>query len=185
MSNLKDLTWEHHQNAERQDFVKVILSGKIHPDFYATYLWNQHKKYDLLEAVAGVHGLLDDLYSIRRKNAIEDDFNELWTHSEPPVLVPSTWKYIDHIKTVIDNPEALMAHIYVLHMGDLSGGQLISRKIPGTGRMYKFDEDVKILKEKIREKTHNGMAEEARWVFSSATDLFQELMEIDCEHYLE
>ena len=51
MSNLKELTWEHHQNAERQEFVKVLMSGKIHPDFYATYLWNQHKKYDLIEAL--------------------------------------------------------------------------------------------------------------------------------------
>ena len=29
MSNLKELTWEHHKNAERQDFVKELLSGKI------------------------------------------------------------------------------------------------------------------------------------------------------------
>ena len=184
MNNLKDLTWEHHKNAERQDFVKILLSGNIHPEFYATYLWNQHKKYDLLEAVASVHGLLDDLYSIRRKNAIEQDYNELWTKENPPGLVPSTDEYIAHMKTIMDNPEAIMAHIYVLHMGDLSGGQLIARKVPGEGRMYQFNEDVKILKERIREKTHDGMADEARWVFSSATKLFQDLMEIDSEHYL-
>ena len=56
MSNLKDLTWEHHKDAERQEFVKVLMSGKINPEFYATYLWNQHKKYDLLEALAGALG---------------------------------------------------------------------------------------------------------------------------------
>ena len=43
MSNLKDLTWEHHKDAERQSFVKVMLSGKINPELYATYLWNQHR----------------------------------------------------------------------------------------------------------------------------------------------
>ena len=65
--SLKELTWEHHQNAERQDFVKVLMSGKINPKFYATYLWNQHKKYDILEAIAGAHGNLDGLPDIRRK----------------------------------------------------------------------------------------------------------------------
>ena len=28
MSNLKELTWEHHKNAERQEFVKVLMSDE-------------------------------------------------------------------------------------------------------------------------------------------------------------
>jgi heme oxygenase len=185
MSNIKELTWEHHQNAERQDFVKVLMSGKIHPNFYATYLWNQHKKYDLLEAMAGAQGLLDDLPGIRRKLAIEEDFNELWTKDSAPELVPSTQDYIMHMKTILADRDALMAHIYVLYMGDLSGGQMIAKKVPGNGRMYKFDGDIKDLKEKIRSRTHDDMADEAKWVFASATKLFEELMELDVERYLE
>ena len=50
MSNLKELTKEQHTNAERQAFVNVLMSGKINPEFYAVYLWNQHKKYDLLRS---------------------------------------------------------------------------------------------------------------------------------------
>ena len=48
MSKLKELTHDQHRNAERQKFVKVLMSGKINPELYATYLWNQHKKYKLL-----------------------------------------------------------------------------------------------------------------------------------------
>lgn len=186
MSNLKELTWEHHQNAERQEFVKVLMSGKIHPDFYATYLWNQHKKYDILEALASALGVLNDIPSdIRRKQKIEQDFLELWKHDQPPTIVPSTEDYIAHIRTIMAEPEKLMAHIYVLHMGDLSGGQMISRKVPGEGRMYQFDGDIKEIKEAIRAKTDDSMADEAKWVFDSATKLFQDLMEVDCERYLE
>ena len=90
MSNLKELTWEHHKEAERQDYVKVLMSGKINPRFYATYLWNQHKKYDILEALAGAVGLLDDLPDIRRKVKIEQDFLELWDLDRQPVIVEST-----------------------------------------------------------------------------------------------
>ena len=184
MSNLKELTWEHHQNAERQEYVKVLMSGKINPRFYATYLWNQHKKYDILEALAGASGLLDDLPDIRRKAKIEQDFLELWDLERPPVIVDSTTEYVEHMKSLIGKPEKLMAHVYVLHMGDLSGGQMIARKAPGEGRMYQFDTDKAALKEAIRAKTDDSMAEEAKWVFDSATKLFQELMELDGEHYL-
>lgn len=185
MSNLKDLTWEHHKAAERQDFVKVLLSGKINPELYATFLWNQHKKYDILEAVAGALGLLDDLPDIRRKLKIEQDFLELWKNDSPPVITESTNAYIMHMKDIISDSNAVMAHVYVLHMGDLSGGQMIKRKAPGEGRMYGFETDKKQLKESIRAKTNDTMAEEAKYCFTASTNLFRELMELPIEHYME
>ena len=186
MSNLKELTKEQHTNAERQAFVNVLMSGKINPEFYAVYLWDQHKKYDLLEALAMAHGLLADLpVDIRRKQAIEDDFLELWTRPESPAILPSTEAYIMHMKDLLTDPDSIMAHIYVLHMGDLSGGQMIARKAPGAGRMYQFEGDIAGTKDAIRAKTNDDMADEARFVFESATQLFKELMELDIEHYLE
>ena len=186
MSNLKELTKEEHTNAERQAFVKVLMSGNINPKFYATYLWNQHKKYDLLEALAGAIGLLDEFPEIKRKKLIEQDWAELWTEGEPaPLIVPSTTEYIGHMRDIMTDANKLMAHIYVLHMGDLSGGQMISKRVPGQGRMYQFEGNILELKEKIRSKTDDSMAEEAKYVFQSATNLFKELMELDIEHYLE
>ena len=45
MSNLKELTWEHHKNAERQKFVKELMSGNILKERYATLLFNLHPHY--------------------------------------------------------------------------------------------------------------------------------------------
>ena len=188
MSNLKELTWEHHKDAERQAFVKVLLSGKIHPKFYATFLWNQHKKYDLLEALAQTHGLLDGMPNIKRKLRIEEDFLELWTNEDkPPVILNATNEYIAHMKDVMHDPDAIMAHVYTYHMGDLSGGQMIKRKVPGQGRMYQFDTDVplKEIKDTIRDRTNDDMVDEAKFAFESATKVFQEMMELDIEHYME
>ena len=185
MSNLKELTWEHHKNAERQDFVKVLMSGKINPQFYATYLWNQHAKYNLLEAVGLANRMFDTFPTVQRKKSIEEDFNELWESKERPITLPSTNDYINHIRTIMADPDSLMAHIYVLHMGDLSGGQMIKKKVPGEGRMYQFEGDVQELKEAIRARTSDHMAEEAKWVFESATKLFQDMMELDIPHFVE
>ncbi len=189
MSNLKDLTKEAHTNAERQGFVKVLMSGKINPQFYAAYLWNQHKKYDLLEAMAAVNGIWAEIpFPIHRKMKIEQDFLELWEDKEnPPPIVPSTHEYIDHMRPIMHDRDKIMAHIYTLHMGDLSGGQMIRKKVPGEGRMYEFDTDVplKEIKDTIRNKTSDDMVEEAQFAFESATKVFQEMMELDIEPYME
>ena len=62
---------------------------------------------------------------------------------------------------------------------------MIARKAPGEGRMYQFDTDKKELKESIRAKINDDMAEEAKYCFTSSTNLFKELMELDIEPYLE
>jgi heme oxygenase (biliverdin-producing, ferredoxin) len=185
MSKIKDLTWEHHKNAERQEFAKILMSGKIHPDIYATYLWNQHKKYDILEAMCMANGVFSNIGDIRRKLKIEADIAELWKHEVEPKLVPSTIEYLQHMRDIMQDVDKLTAHVYVLYMGDLSGGQMIKKKIPGEGRMYDFDGDVAELKDKIRAIVSDEMADEAKWVFDSSTKLFQELMELDLEPYLE
>ena len=88
---------------------------------------------------------------------------------------------MDHIMSIQEDPDKLMAHIYVRHMGDLSGGQMISKKVPGSGTMYKFDDDVDILKEKIRAKLNDSMADEAKIAFDFATKLFQQMDELGNE----
>lgn len=188
MSKIKELTWEHHKNAERQEFAKLLISGNISPDLYATYLWNQHKKYDLLEALLIANGIIAELGAdIRRKIKMEQDIAELWKHEFRPDIVPSTEEYIGHMKNIMSDRDKLIAHMYVFYMGDLSGGQMIKRKVPGEGRMYDFSEigDVSEVKEKIRTMVTDDMADEAKYVFDSSTKLFQELMELDFERYLE
>ena len=45
--SLKELTKEVHKQAERQDFVHELMSGKMSEEMYAKFLWNQHAIYNL------------------------------------------------------------------------------------------------------------------------------------------
>jgi len=83
--------------------------------------------------------------------------------------------------SIQEDPDKLMAHIYVRHMGDLSGGQMISKKVPGSGTMYKFEDDVTVLKDKIRVRLNDSMADEAKIAFDFATKLFQQMKETESE----
>ena len=177
--SLRDLTKEAHTNAERQEFVKILFSGNIDPKLYATFLKNQHPCYELLEVCAMASGLLTGLPDIRRSPYILNDFMELWgaDSKEVPKTCPVVQKYLDHIMSIKNDPQKLMAHIYVRHMGDLAGGQMIAKKVPGNGRMYQF-ENPEELKTAIRAKISDDMAEEATICFEFATQLFKEMLEI-------
>lgn len=175
--SLKDLTYEQHRNAETQPFVKVLFSGSISPELYATYLYNQHQMYNLLEVCAMRHGLLNDFPEIRRAPAIFDDYVELWGdrgETVPPTM-PTTTKYLDYIMSIEDDPQKLMAHVYVRHMGDLSGGQLIAKRVPGAGKYYQFGDDPEKIKNAIRTKLDDSLAEEAKVAFQFATDFFKDM----------
>lgn len=175
--SLKDLTIEEHKNAEKQEFARKLIKGDITDKEYATYLYNQFPQYELLEVCAMAHGLFAEIPEILRNKRIRQDYEELWDSKEPPKLMPVVNQYLEHIMKIKDDPHKLMAHIYVRHMGDLSGGQMIARKLPGSKLYYQFDGDVSQIKEKIREKVDDSMAEEAKLCFNFATSLFQQLVE--------
>ncbi len=173
--SLKELTYEHHRNAERQKFVKTLMGGSIPPKVYAEFLYNQYVAYNILEVCAMAEGVLNDLPDVRRAPKILEDFQELWgKDAEPPKPKPSIQKYVDHIMSIKEDPEKLMAHIYTRHMGDLSGGQMIKKRIPGEGRLYMFT-DPDNLKTAIRSKLNDNMADEAKICFEYATELFKEM----------
>ena len=172
MTNLKELTWEEHKNAERQTFVKELMGG-ISKKRYADFLHALHPQYHLLESFSKLYNLLD----VEIAPNIYADFHELCEELEDfkPTEYPVVKEYMDHIMSIKDDPHKLMAHIYVRHMGDLSGGQMIAKRVPGSTKFYQFKEDVSVLKDKIRTRLDDSMAEEAKICFNFATELFKQM----------
>ena len=179
--SLKELTWEHHQNAERQEFVKELFGG-ISEERYAIFLYNQHKIYDILEMLAMAQSLFSDLgRDFRRAPKIWEDFQELWKKDHLPEYLPVVEEYGKYLMSLQHDKDKLMAHVYVRHMGDLSGGQMIAKKVPGSCKMFDFTNDagrsIDELKDHIRSKCSDDMADEAKLAFDYATRMFQEMSE--------
>jgi heme oxygenase len=176
--SLKDLVWEAHKAAETKPFVKVLFSGKIEPKLYAQYLKNQHPCYEILEVCAMAHpGIMSNASDARRAPLINTDFEELWDKQAwgDPTILPVVKRYIDHIMTIKSDPNKLLAHMYVRHFGDMAGGQMIAKRVPGQGRMYQFA-DADALKATMREKLNDDMADEAIICFNFAGELFDEML---------
>jgi heme oxygenase len=179
--SLKDLTWDHHKNAERQAFVKELMSGKIAEERYCKFLYNLYLQYDILETVAISKRVIEKLpvKDFKRSDKIREDYEELWLKSEPPEVLPVTTEYKKHILSIQNDKDALMAHIYVRHMGDLSGGQMIAKKVPGQGRQFDFTNEAGLtneeLKDIVRSLIDDDMADEAKICFDFATKTFQQM----------
>lgn len=176
MSNLRELTKDAHRDAETSPFVKVLFSGKISPELYAIYLKNQHPMYEVLEVCAMPHQLFHGIPDTRRAPAILADFSELWKHEEQPTILPVVNDYIQYILSIKDDPKKLMAHIYVRHFGDLSGGQMIAKRVPGSGKYYQFGDTPEAIKEAMRARLSDDMADEAKVCFAFAKRFFDEMM---------
>jgi heme oxygenase len=184
--DIKDLTYEKHKNAERQAFVKILMSGEIDEQLYATYLYNQLQCYSTLEKYGMHNSLFNQTPGLQRAEALHYDYKTLWKGKEPPAITESTKDYIKHLDAIMDDAEKLYAHIYVRHLGDLSGGQMIMRKTPGPNRYYKFKHNqVKEYKRIVREIVNNylnvyqvNIVAEANYCFDSATRLFGEMYDL-------
>jgi heme oxygenase len=187
MYDIKELTAEIHQNAERQEFVKTLMSGSIDPNLYATYLYNQLQCYSVLEKYGMENSLFRTTPNLPRGEHIHYDYKALWTGEGKPTITQSTKDYVAHIETIKEDAEKLYAHIYTRYLGDISGGQMIMRKTPGPNRYYKFKhKEIKDYKRIVREMINSylnvyqlNILNECKFCFASATALFKEMNDMD------
>jgi heme oxygenase len=170
---LRDLVKDVHTKAEESPFARLLMSGNITQDQYAHYLYQQKDVYQALEHRADQLGILNEIPEIKRTSKIFHDYVGLEKTSAPFGILPSVLEYVQYVNTI--DERQCWAHIYVRHFGDMYGGNMISKRLPfGEHMMYQF-EDKKGLIEYVRSKLDDDMSEEAKRVFTWATELFREL----------
>ena len=173
MTILREATHDKHREVEALPMIQAIMNGPTF-DQYVSYLFELKEIYRVIELAARSADILKDLPGIERYNAITEDLNDL-NSNYARELMPSTKKYIDHIwATAYHNPNLLLAHVYVRHMGDLYGGKLMARVVPGAGRAYKFEDRPGIIKA-FNEKLTMDLADEANLAFDYFIQIFDEL----------
>ena len=181
--SLKELTWENHKSAERKKFASVLMSGDIDPLLYYRYLCNQYYMYIMLEENLRMAGFPPKLWDIFRAPKILEDMVELQDEYgfifKPKAVYPLTHRYSAHVETLFRERryDDLIAHMYVRHFGDMYGGAMIAKKVPGSGKMYQF-ENKEELKVHLREMLNDDMGVEANVCFEYAIELFEELGKI-------
>lgn len=172
-TSLREAIHDLHHVAENTRFTKLLLSGDITPEAYSKFLQNLYPIYSLIEGYAIRNSLLTEIFSIQRADLIRKDIKEL--DCLPVSISRSTQLYLEHIDYISKhNPKLLLAHLYIRHFGDMYGGQMIKKVVPGSGAMYEF-ENKKELIDKVRAMLTMDLADEANVAMQFAIDLFEEL----------
>jgi heme oxygenase len=170
--SLKELTHKNHELAEQHPFTKLLVSGAMSPQIYCDYLYNQLPAYHKLETLCDECGLLKNIESVKRSQQIINDIDELIDQYPNVQIYSNTINYVNYLHTL--GQQELLAHLYVRHMGDMYGGQVIKTKIPGSGSMYNFS-DKKLLIQKLREQLSDDLAPEANRCFQQIFLVFTDL----------
>jgi heme oxygenase len=176
--SLREITKDLHTDAERTAFAKLLLSGEISKEQYAQYLYQMLLIYNPIEMGNELQGFFKDLPDIQRTYAIYQDFVELaGKDSVGYKWLPSTIDYYHYLLELLSDPERkhlIKAHLYCRHMGDLYGGQILAKRVPGSGKFYQF-KDADKLKEQIRAELTDDLGDEARVAFEWAIKIMREL----------
>ena len=196
---MRERSMAEHRDAENSTFMAALLDLKVNAAGYAEYLARMLRVYQALEvtgrsladhAVAGavVDSALDRVAALKADLAF-------WSRGEEPKgTSPATDAYEARVLHTLSEPELYVAHHYTRYLGDLSGGQVIGKKL---AREYRLSNDLgtqfyafpqipkpKIYKDNYRatlnalpvdEAQADAIVEEVRRVFNLNGALFGEL----------
>jgi heme oxygenase len=175
---LKELTKTNHTKAEKQLFVKKMLKKQLTPEQYYVYLSNQASMYWFLESYANDHDIFDGIEEMKRSKHILQDLKDMEQEYgfRHPIHTKTTERYLSYIRQHAEQKDILLAHVYVRHLGDLSGGQIIKRFVPvAYTKHYEFDGNPEEIKERFKQRLSNNLAPEANKCFEFMIDFFQDL----------
>ena len=201
---LRDATRTLHTEVERAGVMRLLLRGQLEREGYCRLLRNLHAVYAALEAGLSQHESNPGLAVLRcqplfRSDALRDDLNFLhgadWAEAIPATKAATL--YAQHLKALAAHaPLMLGAHAYVRYLGDLSGGQMLTRIVakslglqPDRGvHFYNFGsaQDVARLAQEFRsgldlmaddEANAQALVDEACAAFTRHRMLFEELAE--------
>ncbi|GHH39132.1 biliverdin-producing heme oxygenase [Lentzea cavernae] len=185
-ARLRAGTRQEHEHAERSEFVEALLNGRLELDAYADLLGQSHLFYSVLEQ-ASDHWKNDPLVGgfaisgLARREPLRRDLTHLLGHDWQTRLtaLPSTQSYVDRLHEVcFTKREAWVAHHYTRYLGDLSGGQVIRRKMQEIYglhedgvRFYRFDE---VAKPKPFRNHYRALLDTTPWTETERDDLVEE-----------
>ncbi|KAG1299103.1 hypothetical protein G6F66_001111 [Rhizopus arrhizus] len=141
-SAMREGTKVIHRAAETSIFTKRFLKGEINTDEYGRYINSLYFVYRSMEALLEEHkdhpsvNLIYFPNELNRKETLERDLaffygeDRVASLTDPETMTPAVKGYVKAMKDACRiNPALLVAHSYSRYLGDLSGGQILAKRL--------------------------------------------------------
>ena len=136
--SLKESTSELHSKAEKMEFNQKMFRGLLSKEEYLNYLRQQSAIFTIIEQNKLPHP------NLSREKLIFEDIRELETGMfTKTVNLESTKEYGTYLQSL--NNEDILPHIYLNYLALAYGGQMMKTKVPGSGKMYDFENMVECV----------------------------------------
>jgi heme oxygenase len=162
---LREATAELHSKAEKMMFNQRMFRGELSQFEYLNYLIQQSYIFQEIENRNLPHP------NLKRLNSINEDINELGGYTFK--ISKPTSDYVIYLGDL--NQSALNAHVYLNYLAIMFGGQMMKSKVPGSGKMYEFEGDMRELIGSVRTIQNDEMADEVNKGFQYIINILDEL----------
>jgi heme oxygenase len=165
---LKEATAELHSKAEKMEFNQRMFRGELPVEQYVRYLQQQYSIFKTIE-----QSFTLPHPDLTRNVKIFEDLTELGT----PITftMPSALEYNDYLLTLSN--DTILPHVYLNYLALAYGGQMMKTKVPGSGRMYDFDNMMDAVGS-IRAVQSDDWADEVNKGFQFIINILDELQNI-------
>ena len=172
--SLKELTADKHKEAETTNFMKAVFARKLPEDLWADFTYQKSIIYSAIESVSIACGILKNFpQDIYKTHSLYTDYRGMTGGEVKHNYRTPTLEYYKYLLDLFPDSEKITAHLYTWHMGDLYGGQMIKKIVPGPHSALEFKDSEK-LKSLIREKLTDAMASEANIAFDWAIKIMRD-----------
>ena len=161
---LREETAEKHRIAEQKEFNQRMFRGELTKEEYVEYLKIQLIIFYVIETK---FKLPHD--GLKRYEKVMEDLVEL---GHETVYIHGELDYANYLLTLNDG--TILPHIYLNYLALAYGGQMMKSKVPGSGRMYDFDNMMECVGS-IRAVQKDEWAEEVNKGFDFLIDIFDGL----------
>ncbi|CEP11162.1 hypothetical protein [Parasitella parasitica] len=141
-SAMREGTKVIHRAAETSIFTRRFLKGDINADEYGRYINSLYFVYKYMEELLEQHrdhmvvSIIHFPHELNRRESLERDLEffygkeRLAELTNPDNMTPAVQTYVQALKNACEkNPSLLIAHSYSRYLGDLSGGQILSKRL--------------------------------------------------------
>jgi hypothetical protein len=172
--SLRELISEKHRHIERMPFNVRMFRGELSREEYLNYLLVQAVIFQIFEQIGVPHP------SLLRLQRIFEDIEELEISSIGRNDLKSVRDYGIYLQKL--TYEKILPHMYLHYLALMYGGQLMKSRVPGSGRMYDFD-DMQAGVGSMRSLQKDEWADEVNKGFDFMIKIFDELDEIYLNTY--